>query len=441
MSTVASYLDTYAPRFFVEADGKLAEDIAEDIVKFEYDDDEKKPNEIKLTINNMGGKYTDDPRFIQGVTFRVRWGYANDLSPVYGVVIAKAKPRYPAPGQVPTIEMVAWDIQYSMNREAHALHWGKVSSSDIARKIAERYSLEADIEESNDARESSARVQPASVSDIQYLYSLATPLNWDCFIEGNRLHFHKKRLDAAPSLTFSYFNDPLGTLIEFTPEVSMGKPNNNKKAGADTKDGKGKDAKGDKESERKMGRFFTNMDVLHGQVGVAPKNDLFADKHYNPFGKFGFYIEGGALTSPTPEKDTTIIQKHADAVTQKIDMSCVEASIKVIGSPKVKARAIIKLENVSKTYSGEWRVKSSKHAIDTTGYVVTAKLTRNALDKGKTKAKTNDKPKNGDGNDPHAGTHFLDLAKPGESPVFVPKQPPIEPGGGFMPFPAKFQIK
>ena len=305
MSTLTNYKSAVAPRFFIEADGVLAEDIASDIVKFEFDDDEKKPNELKLTVSNKGGKYTDDPRFAEGVTFRVRWGYAGDISPVYAVVIAKAKPKYPGAGQLPTIEMVAWDLQQEMNRHAHPKNWGKVSSSDIAKEIAKRYSLQAEVEESNDAR-SAMRTQAASVTDIQYLRSLADKLNWVCYLEDDRLHFHKKRLDAAPNLTFSYFNDAHGTLLEFTPEVKMGKPGKNKEAGAGTKDGKPKSLDSADKSPP-MGVYLAGMTDRLNDVGYAPKNDVFGHAALNPLRKVWDSYEqappGGVDTGDGPTCD------------------------------------------------------------------------------------------------------------------------------------------
>jgi len=440
-SVVRNYADVFAPRIFIEADGELAADIAVDIVKFEFEDDEKKPNELKLTVNNKAGKYTDDPRFAEGVTFRVRWGYANDLSPIYAVVIAKAKPKYPGPGQVPTIEMVAWGLEHAMNRSARPKNWGKVSSSDVAREIAKRYSLKYDGEESNDAR-AAARVQPANVSDIQYLQSLASLINWDCYISGDTLFFHKKLLNARPELTFSYFNDATGTLMEFTPDVKMGKPGDNKKTGADAKVGFAVAAASVPFGGLvALGGFNALSNVLSrsGKVGIAPKKGVFANVSYNPFGKFGIPVGQSPIADPTPEKDKKTVQAHANAARQKIDMSAIEAGMKAIGTPRLQARKVIRIENVAKTYSGNWRVKNSKHSIDSSGYIVTAKLTRNALDKGKDKAKG---PTNDGKGDPTAGINFLNVTDRSGKVTVAPKKAGDIPAASLFPaLPAKFLVQ
>jgi hypothetical protein len=77
----------------------------------------------------------------------------------------------------------------------------------------------------------------------------------------------------------------------------------------------------------------------------------------------------------------------------KIDMKAVKASLTVAGTPRLVSKMMIRLENVGLTYSGNWRVVSTRHKIDSSGYVVEASLTRNALNKGK------NEDKNSKGND------------------------------------------
>ena len=240
MSVVNSYTELFGPRFFLEADGALARDIIPYITRFEYDEEENKISTMRIVVANPYFRFKDDPRFKEGARFRVRFGYPGDFSDVKNAVISRALSHYPS-GGVPTIDMVAFNLEKDLNKTANPYNYGPVSSSSIATIVAKRYSFATDIEESNDGRRQH-RVQPAGVSDIQYLFSLANKLNWDCYIQGATLHFHKKRYDSASALEFIYYTDRKGTLLSFNPEVNMNKPPATKVAGADSRGGKAADA-------------------------------------------------------------------------------------------------------------------------------------------------------------------------------------------------------
>ena len=384
MSMFNSRHSVVSPRVFIEADQEFATDLLQNLASFEFSDDEKKVNEIKIKVNDPYGKFVDDPRFAAGVRFRVAFGYPNDMSRVYSVVIAKAKPSMPASG-MRTIEMVAYDARYDMGKGSNPRNWGAVSSSEVARQIAKRYRFDTDIEESGDGR-GKARIQPASMTDISYLQSLAAPLNWDCYVEETVLHFHKKRYDAPPGLTFTYFTDLLGSTFSFSPEVSMSKPSASGKAGANPKDNKSKvRSAGPKDTGTAgAGLYVLTTDTTSGTNIVVNSKVVMAPKQ--------------PLTTATPETDKKVIKKHAAATMGKIDMKAVKASLTVAGTPRLVSKMMIRLENVGLTYSGNWRVVSTRHKIDSSGYVVEASLTRNALNKGKNKdknSKGNDKTSKG----------------------------------------------
>lgn len=381
---VDDYRTVESPRLWLEADGQFAQDLLDDLQKFEFEDDDTKPSEMTLTINNPGFKYTDDKRFSEGVRFRVRWGYPGDFSGVFAVVIVKASPSFPNGSSMPTITMKAWDMRSDMNRQANPVNHGSVASSQVAKNIAKRYNLDVDIEDSGDAR-SNMRVQPAGTTDIQYLMSLAVKLNWDCYIEGKTLHFHKKRLDANPVMTFRYYDDAVGTVMSFKPDVKLQKPGGVKKSGANTKDAsKASGSAGSNPGDTALAKWRINTSQAKFDTLIRGTNVK------NPGGQ--------ALSSSTAEKNKNVAGILANAAKQKIDMSAITASLEIIGTPRVMARTNIRIEGVGATYSGNWRVGGTHHTISKDGYFVELKLERNALNKGKKKAdKTNDKGSRGGG--------------------------------------------
>lgn len=392
-SAIRSRHDLLGPLFLLKAGNKLSEDIAADVTKFEFNDDEKKNAQLKLVVANRGLKYLDDDRFREGVNFEVRWGYVNDISDVFKAYIVRAKPVFPQDG-VPTIEMVAFDVRREMNKRGQPKNWGPVQSSDVAREIATRYGLQADIEDSMDNRKND-RLQPASMTDIQYLQSLASPINFDCYVEGDTLHFHHKRYELSPSLVFWYYSDARGTLLDFSPEIDTSKPPGQGKTGADTKTGAAhKKSATDADTGTKLGRVTINAgDAKVGDVQNDP-TVLVGIGEY-PYGKtYSMVADIGAMNKyyiekATAEHDAKVAAIHAVADRQKVDMSAVKASATIVGTPRLKAKQNIRIEGVGRTYSGVWRVESVVHTIsaDNQTYVCKLKLTRNALNKPKDNSK------------------------------------------------------
>lgn len=351
----------YGPRFYLEAKGTLASDLIPYITELEYEDDEKKIDNFKIVVANPGLIWKDDPRFQEGASWRCVFGYLTNYSDVKNLIIRKAKPHYPSSG-IPTIEMAGFSVQIAMNKLARGKNWGVVNSSDIAEAIASNWKFDTDIENSQDSR-AQHRIQPAGMSDVQYLMALAHKLNWDFYIEGTTLHFHHTRLELPAELGFTYYTDGTGTLLKFDPDVNMNAQTKAGTAGTSPQTGKTEGAFG--QNEPKEDRFY-NVD-LRGQK----------------FGNFTLPPPGAqqgsqSLQASSPESDPRVIAKHGSAVASRIDMKAVKAQAEFIGDPRIRARTMIQINGVDHYYSGNWRVKSSRHSFKTSGYRVTAHLYRNA---------------------------------------------------------------
>jgi phage protein D len=366
-SLLQSYTQVYGPRFYLEANGTLAQDLMPYIFHFEYEDHDTKTDVLKLKVLNPGLMWKDDPRFQEGASWACRFGYLTDISDIKNIVISKAKPHFPQSG-IPTIEMVAFNLQQPLNKKANPKNWGVCQSSDIAGQIAMRYGFTTDIESSNDSR-SQHRIQTAGVSDIQYLIGLAAKLNWDCYIEGTVLHFHHKRFESPATLSFQYFTDGTGTLLKFEPEVNMNAAATTGAAGTSTQTGTGAAVAGN--SAPPAGRAY-NFDQQTLAVGPVHAVD----------GESG-------ITHPSPESDPRVIGIHGAAIAQKVDMHAAKAHCEIIGTPRFRARTMVAITGVDHYYTGNWRIKGSKHVITTSGYKVTGELVRDSgAAKGKSENQT-----------------------------------------------------
>lgn len=372
------------PRFYLDASvnqgpSTLAQDLVPYVTKFEYEDDEAKIDKLTLIVANPGLIWKDDPRWQEGARWRCRFGYLSDISDMKNVVISRARPHFPTSG-IPTIEMIAFNLQQDMNRRSNPYNFGAVSSSSIASTIAARYSLDTDIEQSQDAR-SQARVQPAGSTDIQYLMTLAQKLNWDCYIEGTTLHFHHKRYETPAALTFTYYTDQAGTLLEFEPDVNLHSPTGTGAAGTNTRTGQTGTGSGNGTTATRLVGVDTTAGKLVPGVTTSP---------------VGIPGQTG-VTLPSAESNQRVIDLHGMAVAQKVDMSAIKATATMTGSPQIRARTMIRIAGVDQQYCGNWRVAKSRHIIDIHGYKTTVHLRRDA---GNAKSSTQNQTGTGAGTPP-----------------------------------------
>lgn len=395
-----SYYNYFAPTFFLRIGGKPANDLKKYIVRYEYADNTgKKADTLTLTINNKGLRFNDDPRFHKGVRIQTRFGYPHNMSDMYELVVSKVRASADDSGQ-PVIVITAKDVRKEATKDGKAKNWGPVASSDIVREIARRWGLNRkelgtrakqeelakrvsstvvdhggvakSIEDSNDARKES-KIQPASMSDIQFVMHLAEKLNWDAYFKGGNLFFHPPKLNKAPKLSYVYYTDGSGTLASFEVSIDYDKKGKTGKTGADDKTGKTNSASSDNKSSSKShtGDHLLDIDTDRGALYARGRSD----RH--------------ELSGPSAETDPRVMKKQADAKQQKNALSAITAEIRVVGEPKLLSRDIVRLQGVGRAYSGNWRVKESKHTINATGqiYVTSAKLERNALNLGDKKDK------------------------------------------------------
>ncbi len=384
MPALTSYSAVLQPKLLIDVDGNLATDLAKDLSKFEFVEGDNKMLEARFVFHDKEQKYVADNRLHQhGVTFGVRWGYPGDLSEKFNAIITRAKPTFPKQG-MPVVEAIAWDPRVAMNRLSSSRNWGRVSSSEVARQIAKLYKFKADIEESDDVSKKD-KVQGASVSDIQYLLQLADKINFACYFDGDGvLHYHPHRFGTeAPDLTFWYFSNRVSSILTFAPKVKMEK-NKPGKTGTNQKNGK---PVAEKPKEGSSGDKSPNMHL----VGVnLPTGTHY--KHNNP--------KGSSVCGASTNTDKKAAQTFANAALQKVDMSAIEATCTVIGTPRLRAYKAVSLQGLGPLYSGTWYVKKVRHVIQPTGDVYTCEMELARADpkKGKGgKKPTESTTKNGKG--------------------------------------------
>jgi Bacteriophage probable baseplate hub protein len=401
----------FAPRFFVEIDGKSFKDVMKYVMTFEFTDNDKRSDELVLGISNVGLRWQDDLRFSGGTRLKCRWGYPGDVSDTRQMIISNVTVSNPENG-VPALSLQAMDIRHTLNKTAHPKNWGPISSSAVAQQIARRYGLSTDVADSGDARKES-RTQGCDTSDMQYLMALAEKLHWDCYVEGGKLHFHPKRLQARPEFEFEYFTDGSGTLLSVDADLNLKRAKKQGAVSADSKTGESANASGT--SGPYTGGYSIDNDDGTGQVVGSPQ--VSQDGNQQPLSSQARAPNASSpLMCSIPESDAKVTTLHAKARQAREELKALTANMHVVGTPKLRARSMVKLTGIGQAYSGVWRIKSARHVINQTSYSLTCELARNALSKGKKDSKK-------DGNNQGAGTK-----DPNTSVVILTDT------GGFKPF-------
>lgn len=340
----------YPPTFLLEADGGLAFDIIPYIKRFEFIDQHKKPDELKIIFINDRFRWIDDQRFAAGVTYRVRWGYPTLWSKTLVFKVQKAIPDFPQK-EVPTITMISWDSRIDLAKEAVAHNYGPVSSSEVARVLAKKWGLKQDIQESNDARKQD-RIQSARTTDLGYLAKLADDLNFRFDVIDDTLVFKKHEYLGSADFEYTYFYDKRGVIREFKPEIKdklakgkIGVATSDPKTG-ESKDNKPKDkpATGTSSRNAKDGKVFKEQGT--GPLGASP--------------------EGAKVAA-----------LQAGAAKDKIDLNADKATLKIIGDPRLRKGMKVRVLGVGRFYEGTWYVAGTHHTIDSKAvYVTELKLER-----------------------------------------------------------------
>lgn len=121
-------MDHRAPRFALYVEGvKLQQDVTDDVLSVDYDDSVDVASELRVTVNNAGGKYTDIPLFDPGNEVELFLGYGEDLKFVGRGEIVRHLPIFDSSG-VSTLDFKAWSKSWRMmGQEMRLAGTGKAS--------------------------------------------------------------------------------------------------------------------------------------------------------------------------------------------------------------------------------------------------------------------------------------------------------------------------
>ena len=205
-------INTYAPQFIVEIGGKqLPKDISSHIESFSYEEDEKKMDELKITIADGDLSFVDNDLLQEGKEVRVKWGYAGNLSEIRTCTIKEIDYSFNEDGVI-RMEILAYDKRHRMTGRASRQCWKDKKLSEIVKDIANKHNFKAVIEVEDDMLYDF--LSQGAKNDLVFLKELAEDAGGAIWVVNDELYFKPNKIEE-PVYKFAYKQDQDGYLLSF----------------------------------------------------------------------------------------------------------------------------------------------------------------------------------------------------------------------------------
>ncbi len=339
-------------------------DITASVLSLEYEEDEKKADQLTLTLRNNDLAYFDSPLFEKGTTLHVAWGYVGALSPVRELVVQKITGAR-------TLKLVAQSKSVLMNTQTRVRTFEHRTRAEVARQIAEENGYGAELQDIEETSVRHAALAQAAQTDAQFLKRLADQEGFEFFVDFDGLHWHRRRLAQRPVRVLTYFLPPdVGEIKDFNVENDVtAKPSAVQVQGRDPLTKKAINVTADNES--------TARDAL------APVIELI-DRRTGE----------SRETRQTSETSPAAAKTEADAIFRRTQLTAVKLTLDLVGDPYLVAKTVVEVRGLGQRLSGKYYLRAVKHVLDANGYKMEVKAQTDGTQTGAAKSKGTQNDKN-----------------------------------------------
>ncbi len=345
------------PIFYVlvQPHGKSAKervDTTDTIMSFEYEEDEKKADQLKLTIDNWDLSHFDTPLWRSGNKLIVTWGYPGKMAPSRECIIQKVE------GSI-VLTVTAQSKALLLNRDVKSKTYEATRRSEIVHAIAKDYGFGDDARFIEDTETEYEHIVQARQTDAQFIKRLADAEHFEFYIDYSGLHWHPRKMGQKPLRTVEYYLPPdVGDIIDWNVESDpFMKPTQvNVKARDPDKKGVTTTATGSEAKTPRIALVAPDTGVVGGLTPVTTQVE----------------------NKPTTETNPKQAQKEAHGAFKRSVQVAVKLSMNMVGDPLVVAKSVLSIRGISKRLSGLYYINTANHKIDSGGYKLALKVTTDA---------------------------------------------------------------
>jgi len=352
-------------------------DLSSRVTAIEYEDDEKKTDLLKVTIDNSDLYFFSAGygKLKKGGTIIASWGYAHAMTPVRQCVIQKVTGSR-------SITIEAQDAGVLMQKISRTRTFDGMTRSQIVAQIATENGYGPDLQQIKETTEVIPTVVQASQPDGPFLKRLADIEGFEYFVDFDGLHWHPRNTAQAPIRRLTYFLPPgVGDFEDFTFEADVaGKPAAVTTAGINPITKQPVTATADQSTVARTTTAATpevappppapppavKVDPVTGLETTVypapPKNSAGADPN------------SSATTKPTTATTNTAAQSEASGAFIRTQQATGSVTIpKMIGDPSIVAKSIIQIDGIGSAIEGRYYVANVKTSMGSGGYTIALK--------------------------------------------------------------------
>lgn len=354
MNTPSAKPKRKQPAFSISIEGEpMPQEAYERLTAWQYEDVEH-VDKLSLSFANFDINELFDELFPVGAVVEFRFGYINELS----------APKFFTVGKVSgftEIDVDCFEVITIFNAASdEARIWEEASLDEVVSEIAAEHDLKHEVQERVDANGVTVKFdyfRPAGIPDLAFLHTLARHIGYEVWIEGDTLFFMPRRYWMKPDAEYTYYGAK-GRVLSFEPQINALHL-------------RGAQSGGGFDLEKAQSFFFI-------ENGETQTTSYLAGEMWSQKDMMKYYreVKDAALTqvpmSSLEEAQDLLAGKYRKSMEDQIT-----AELVVIGEPLLKARRVIVVSGVRK-YSGKYYVLGVTHSFDGSGFVSSARLTRNA---------------------------------------------------------------
>ncbi|MBU7005771.1 phage late control D family protein [Phosphitispora fastidiosa] len=274
-----------------------------------------------------------DRLFAPGSGVEIKMGYTDKFESLMVGLITSVKVTYPA-GGLPSLEVSGFDLSNKMMKGKQSPPWPPdIKDSDIAGKIAAKYGLKSEVE---DTGVKHPEVKQDQESDFDFLTRLAQRNYYEFFVFGKTLYFRAPAYDKASVLTLEWGK----TLVSFMPEINL-------REQVSEVEIRGWDAKAKKE--------------IIGKATGGKESEKITERWRLPV-----YSQEEA-----DNRARAILNRRAEGL--------VKGSGESIGIPELLPGKNIELDSLGKQFSKTYYIERTNHSIGSSGYRTTFSVKENVI--------------------------------------------------------------